>query len=554
MSDHRPLGVRAIAIATALAVGAAGVALAPPQHAEEAAKGSVAEARKHMDRGQAFFLEKKFAEAAAEFRKAYEIKPFSTFLFNEAVCHEKLRELDEAIRLFEKYVDVDPQAPDRKAVDARIAKLEAERDAAKVPDAGPSDAGGDAAADAAVDAAPVTPPQPPPTANIEEMRSMVVVESVPEGAPVEIWQRTDKFAPKFEIGGSNSGWTKVVTGTTTLTQSLPLGTYHVVIPKFQDYRATETDVVVAPATISQFKANLAQGAFFGVVKVRSFGDEGEVRGAHVFVKKPGTKSFVDRGVTPYEESLESGVYDIRVELPGFEPVTRQVEVVHGKIDEQKFELDRSGDGLVRVEVENADRAEVIVDDSVVGTWTDGARVEAKVRAGAHRVKVKADDRKTYVADVDVPRGKMIVLHAQLKPSVPRGAAWTTLVASAVFFGAGAFLGVKSNSDRDALDTALATHRLDQEDPRIKRGKYYAIAADGCFVVGGVLALISIYDFVKDPLPPSKGWREPARDLDVTPAAPRKAAKVADVVGPAFRVRVEPMAGVGFAGLSLVGAF
>ncbi|MGZ3448618.1 MAG: PEGA domain-containing protein [Polyangiales bacterium] len=538
---------RAVSIVAALAVFASGLAFLPAPYAQTTGKsagagGTLADAKSHMDKGQGFFLEKKFAEAAAEFHKAYEIKPLSTFLFNEAVCHEKLGERDTAIALFKKYLDTDSQAPDRKTVEARIAKLETEKTAA-AGDAGAETSEEAGAGDAATDAAPITPQIVAAAASIDEMRSIVVVESVPDGAPVEIWQRVDALAPKFVIGSANTGWQKVVIGTTTLIQSLPLGTYHVVIPKFQDYRATETDVVVAAATISQFKANLAQGAFFGVLKLRTMGDEGEVRGAHVFIKKPDDKKFVDRGTTPYEESLESGTYTIRVEQPGFEPIEKSIDVVHGKLDEQKLELQRSDSGLIRVEVTNADQAEVIVDDHAVGIWADGVKIETPVKSGRHRVKVKADDRKTYTADVDVPRGKMVVLHAELRPAVPRGPAWTTAVASAVFLGGGIYLGIKSNDYRDQLNAAQASGRLDQEDTRIKKGKYFAIAADSCFAVSGILGLISLYNFVKDPLPPSKGWVEAPRDLDVLPPAPKPVS-----------FKVLPMAGPTVAGLSLLVEF
>lgn len=463
----------------------------------------MAEAKAHMDKGQGFFLEKKFAEAAVEFHAAYQIKPFSTFLFNEAVCHEKLKKYDDAIKLFREYIQIDPNAPDKPNVEARIAKLEAERD--KKPDAPGTDAG-----------PPVTS-----VATIDEMRSIVVVESLPEGAPVEVWQRTDPNAGKFVMGAANTGWNKVASGVTTFTQSLPLGTYHVVLPKFQDFRATETDVTVAAATISMFKANLSQGAFYGVMKVRSVSEAAEVRGAHVLLKKDGETKFVDRGVTPYEESLESGMYSIRVELPGFKPLERKIEVVHGKIDEQKLSLERSDEGLIRVEVAGADSAEVLVDGKEIGTWTLGAKIETTVPAGTHRVKVRADDRKTWVTDIDVPKGHMVVVHTELRPSVSRGSAWTTAIAAAVFWGGGIYLGLQSNKLRDELDTAKASYRLDQEDPRIKRGQYFAIGADACFAVGGVLTLIAAYNFIKDPLPPSKGYMEKPRDFDPSPTAVKK---------------------------------
>lgn len=529
---------RVVALAMSAVVAATAIAIAPsPWAVADTTKGTgtLSEAKTHMDKGQELYLSKKFAEAAKEYHAAYEIKPLSTFLFNEAVCHEKLAEYDQAIALFQKYVDTDTSAPDRLEVIARIEKLKARNQLAL--EAGVADGG-----EAGVAAEAGTPTEPT-VATIDEMRSIVVVESLPDGAPVEIWQRTDAAAPKFVLDAENKGWTKVATGTTPLTQSLPLGIYHVVIPKFKDYHATDTDVTVAAATISQFKANLAQGAFFGVMKIRSYAGGAETRGAHVFVKKASDKDFVDHGVTPYEESLENGSYEVRVEQPGFKPMSKKIELEHGKIDEQRYDLERTDEGLLRIDVAGADEAEVIVDDRSVGKVTHGLALNVPVPNGPHRVKLKADDRKTYTVDVDVPRGEMVVVHSELRPSVPRGSAWTTGITAAVFLGAGIFLGVESNSTKNDLSNAKNTGRLDNEDPRIKKGQYFAIGADVCFGFAAILGVISIYNFVRDPLPDSIGHNEQPRDFDVLPAAPKPAT-----------AKLMPMGGPNVAGLSLVGEF
>src|SRR5205085_1675705 len=113
--------------------------------------------------------------------------------------------------------------------------------------------------------------------------------------------------------------------------------------------------------------------------------------------------------------------------------------------------------------QGAEVAEVIVDDHPVGTFSPGNDVDAPVPNGAHRVKVKAEDKKTYTIDVDVPKGKMIVVHAEMKPTVPRGSAWTTAIGAAVFLGGGIYLGLVSNQQKTALNQAKADGRLDQED-------------------------------------------------------------------------------------------
>ena len=517
--------------------------------AAPAKKGSLSDAKAHMDKGQGFFLEKKFAEAAVEFHLAWEVKPLSTFLYNEAVCYEKLRAHQKAIDLFQRYLDDDPTAPDRAAVQGRIEKLKADKAKEHAEDAGAAevstDAGHEAGDEAGVVEASVPPTPPPPVASsIDEMKSIVVVESLPDGAPVEIWARQSASAGKFDMTQpEHPGWLRIASGKTMLTISLPLGTYHVVIPKFQDYRATETDIVVAAATISQFKANLAQGAFFGVVKIRTYEQGDELRGAHVFVQKPGEKNFVDRGVSPYEESLESGLYAFRIELPGFKPYEKKLEVVHGRIDEQKLELDRTEKGLIRVEIAGADEADVYLDGEKAASWVLGQKVDLEVPSGPHKLKVKADDRKTWSTELTVPKGKMIVVHTELKPAVPRGTAWTTAVFSAVFLGGGIYLGLQANKLRDDLRASSAAGTLDQEDPRIKRGKYFAIGANGALGLGGILALASLYNFLKDPLPPSKGWQEAPKNLDAPAAAPKPVSSL-----------LVPVVGAGFVGLSLVGEF
>jgi hypothetical protein len=44
--------------------------------------------------------------------------------------------------------------------------------------------------------------------------------------------------------------------------------------------------------------------------------------------------------------------------------------------------------------------------------------------------------------------------------------------------------------------------LEEGDSRATKGRWYAIGADGGFVVGGVLGVLATYNFIKDPLPES----------------------------------------------------
>src|SRR5262249_11979814 len=117
--------------------------------------------RERMEQGLALFVAGKAADAVKEFESGYAEYPYSGFLFNAGVCTEKPGKGPEALAKYRQYLQVDPNAPDTRDVQRRIARLEAE-------------------------AAPVAgapPPPPPPTADVDQqsMRSLVVIETEPAG-------------------------------------------------------------------------------------------------------------------------------------------------------------------------------------------------------------------------------------------------------------------------------------------------------------------------------------------------------------------------------------
>src|SRR5690606_12528799 len=88
------------------------------------------------------------------------------------------------------------------------------------------------------------------------------------------------------------------------------------------------------------------------------------------------------------------------------------------------------------------------------------------------------------------------------PKYPRGAAWTQAIIGAVVIGAAIYVGNESNKLYDDLEADRKAGVLEEGDERITRGRIFAISADAGFVVGGVLGVLSVYNFIKDPLPDS----------------------------------------------------
>lgn len=431
--------------------------------------------RKRMEDGLGLFVSGKTEQAIAEFEAGYAQHPYSAFLFNAGVCYEKLNRPAEALAKYEQYLQVDPQAPDIADVERRVQRLRA-------------------AADGGLAVAP-----PPPSAEVDQsaMRSLVVIETEPPGAPVRVFRPIGASPPAFRVGADNPSWTEIVTTTAPTSLSLGVGLYHIVVDAFRDFNASDTQLRVSPGHVHHFKANLSQGVFMAFLRVSS-----NVKGAYVWLDRV-DKSKPEWGTTPYGELVPVGEHEIFVEAPGFEPSRTKVTLEGGERREVQIELGRVDYGFLRIDVTDAPDATVTVDGKPQGRWSrGGAPLDVRLSAGPHRVLVESDGRKDYEATVEVPRGQVLPLRVRLIPKYPRGAAWTQAIISAGLVGTGIVLGLESESIRDDLSEQRRLGTLEAGDSRISKGRWFAISADAAFVAGGLLAGLATWNFLKDPLPES----------------------------------------------------
>lgn len=102
------------------------VALAP--RAARADDPAMRSAKRHFDRGEKLFALGKFDEALDEYQKAFDAKPIPDFLFNIGQCYRNLLDYDQAVFSFKKYLQLEPDAPNKRAVDKLIDELEQERE------------------------------------------------------------------------------------------------------------------------------------------------------------------------------------------------------------------------------------------------------------------------------------------------------------------------------------------------------------------------------------------------------------------------------------------
>ena len=107
-----------------LLVGLAVTMPSRPVHADDPATRA---ARRHFERGEKLFALGKFDDALEEYQTAFDAKPLPGFLYNIGQCYRNLGDYDQAIFSFKKYLKLEPDAPNREAVERLIEELEAQK-------------------------------------------------------------------------------------------------------------------------------------------------------------------------------------------------------------------------------------------------------------------------------------------------------------------------------------------------------------------------------------------------------------------------------------------
>jgi hypothetical protein len=466
-------------IATSIFVlGGPAVAQAEPKKAPVTNVDSI---RHFMEKGQALYLGGQHLRAAEVFDAGYDLHPYSAFLFNAGVALEKGGKLTEAIEHFNKYLEVDPKAPDAAEVKKRIERvihlIEEQKQAATAK----------------------APKESTPAENESDTatKSLVVIETEPSGAPLTIFRRIEGDAP-FNVAGENPTWVPVGDGQSPMNASLDVGHYHVVVDKFEDNNPGSTGFEVLSGHVLQVKVNLSQGQFMAHLRITS-----NVPNAKVYLDDP-KRGKEPWGKVPLSDFLPAGEHVLVVAATGYVPTRRTITLARAEQQELRLELVRLDVGKLRIG-SNVNGTQVTVDGKPVGECLDGKPpLEiTDLPAGKHFLRITAKGRKTLETEIEIPKGQVLPVTAHLVVVPPRGAAWTQAILGGVLLGGGIYLGLESNRLYDELASARKNHTLASDDPRVLRGKLFAIGADLSFVGSAVLGGLSTYNFIEDPLPPSR---------------------------------------------------
>jgi hypothetical protein len=478
-----------IGIAALLAVTSAeGPALAQSNR-------DVLEARRHMEEGQELFLQERWEDAATAFMAAYDLRPHTAFLYNAALAVHRAGLAVRAIELYRRYLETAEGSADREDVEARIALLE--RAAATAVETAPPCEGADC---------PVTPPcqpddpecqdassQPPITLDPEasaageraHMKSVILVESEPTDATIILVDEQER---------------EVARGSAPLDYTADPGRYTLRLEHPQ-YRSTRTPVQVTAGRYYVFHIEMSQPpAFLQVVT--------SPPGARVFLDEPANGTV---GPAPWGDVVRAGRHTIWVELPGYQPVEREVEVGLGSEEQIEIALERLPFGIARV-LTNVEGATIEIDGQEIGV----APLDHQLPAGDHQLRVQSDGMKDYETAFTISEGQTTRMLVRLNPRPSRTSAWVSLAFSTLLFTGAGICGWYSTTVYDDIERAANDGRLASDDPRIERGFIWALVADVGFLVGTVTSALTLYYFLRDPLPPSEGRVEAPVDFTENP--------------------------------------
>jgi hypothetical protein len=448
--------VRRFALPLLLALAAVTTLVAAPR-AAHAQDPSMESARREFEHGQDLFVKGDFQGAADAFMAAYQAKPFPAFLFNAAVCYEKLKNYGKAIELFKRYLVEDAKAADKADVEKRIKTLEDQIAKQQNPPASQPDG---TATQPAVEE-PVLPAIKP--------KGLVVIDSKPQGATVYLDNKKNGALGETPWSGSLEG-------------------DHTVIVENKGYKTEKRKISPRGDKFIELYIALSEEQYLGWLEVKA-----NIPGSDVYID---SKDVGSVGKTPWMGNVQPGKRKIWVVKEGYTEQEITINIEAGKAHNVNVKLDEAAVGFVRIGVnETGTGARVKLDGKVV---CEKAPCRFQAPEGNRKIQVSRGGKKTMTKRVQIVKRTETTLSVNLKPSPSHtDAIWPFLFAAA--FGGGGYY--------------LYTQYPDQTDSDKK--KLYQYGSYGAFALGGLSFATGCWYLIRDKGPPSTATLQ-SRDLAWAP--------------------------------------
>jgi hypothetical protein len=203
------------------------------------------------------------------------------------------------------------------------------------------------------------------------------------------------------------------------------------------------------------------------------------------------------------QNIKPGKHTFWISSEGYDEYKQEVDVIANEVTPVKATLKGSPVGKLNVTGLGIEDATILVDGKVLcerGPCLKG------IPQGDHTVTVRRPDFKPYSRRITLQAKTETQVRISLQPTPGRGDAIVAYVLAAGFGAGGIVLGTMANGYRDDLKKEIAAGITppDSNDPRLQKGKIFAIAADATFAVAGITALTAIYYTFREKGAPSTG--------------------------------------------------
>jgi hypothetical protein len=443
------------------------IALIAPRAQGQSAD-ALKKAQSSFDQAQLDYLQGKYDEAAAGFQAAYDARPFPQFIYNIAASHHMkakknsdIASYKKAVELYKRYLSEDPNAADKPKVDKTIVVLEAE--IKRLEDAAKANAGaGSGSGSGSATAPPAGPSQEVQQLGDVKVHGLVVIDTNIRDVTIYL---DDPHGKPF----ATTPWSGELEGT------------HKVYFEKRGYAPSEGTISADPSKLFVLNHDMAQDTHQAWVDVTA-----NVK-AQVHID--------DKNVAPFEVPLSRpmspGKHTFYVTAEGYDEYSETVDIAAGQNYTVKATLKGSPLGKLDVVGAGIEDATILVDGKVL---CDHGPCIKSVPEGDHQVTVMRPDYKTYSKRVLVQAKSETTVKVLLQPQPGRGDAIAAYIVTAVFGGAGIYCGLQASKLHDDLQKGIAAGNppVDSNDPRILKGKIYAISADAGFAIAGITALTALY--------------------------------------------------------------
>ena len=442
---------------------------------------SLKKAQASFDTAQSEYLAGKFDEAAAGFQEAYAARPFPQFLYNiGASYHMKGKKTSDvaaykkAVEFYKRYLTEEPQALDKANVEKAVGVLEAE---IKRLDTG-----------AGSGAAPATPSQEVQNLGDVKVRGLVVIVTEPQNATIYL---DDKKKGPF----ATTPWSGSIDGE------------HKLIIEKRGYKVVESVISADPTKLVQFVSSMAQEDYLAWVEIAS-----NIPKSDVFIDD---KSVGAVGSTPWSQQIKPGKHTFWISKEGYDEFSSTIDIAPGETKAIKGTIKGSPVGKIAVTGYGIEDSQISLDGKLLCERGPCLR---SVPQGEHVVLVTREGFKAYQRAITIEAKAEMQLKVTLVPNPSRSDAVVAYVVTALFGGAGIYLGLQASTLHDDLAKELASaHPPPSNDSRFMRGKIFAIAADASFAISvATLVTAVIYTF-RDKGPPSTALID-AKSVTLVPEA------------------------------------